>query len=314
MGVTPAAREATCSRRLGPVRGCFGYAHAARDENSTHWRFRSPRQSAPERSAPASRQSVVRRRSNDPGLFSLAQCVRWVRAVGIWAASTARQAITDLPALQRAGIKASQSTGRGKPRTVGAGLGDITHRDLAVLQAADTSSPSLKTAASLMRTGTRGSPSCPFGLELGPVIAAAPAGNLGRWEVVGAAVLTTVIVVRLGWTAAVALWSERWIKAQVGFVGRSLTQLTDWPAHRLHAQLYMPGRRVWTMRERAVSYNLRPSRAHASSTSAPFPGCARPPPRPCESHILPAQRICLSPGPAIRDKVPHQLPPVALLR
>ncbi len=46
-----------------------------------------------------------------------------------------------------------------------------------------------------------------IGLELGPVIAAAPAGNLGRWLVVGAAVLATVIGVRLGWTVAAALWS-----------------------------------------------------------------------------------------------------------
>ena len=38
-----------------------------------------------------------------------------------------------------------------------------------------------------------------IGLELGPMIAAAPAGNLGRWVVVGATVLATMIVVRLGW-------------------------------------------------------------------------------------------------------------------
>jgi monovalent cation/hydrogen antiporter len=51
-----------------------------------------------------------------------------------------------------------------------------------------------------------------IGLELGPVIAAAPAGNLGRWAEVGAAVLATVMVVRLGWTVAAALWSELRIK------------------------------------------------------------------------------------------------------
>jgi CPA1 family monovalent cation:H+ antiporter len=55
-----------------------------------------------------------------------------------------------------------------------------------------------------------------IGLELGPVIAAAPAGNLGRWVVVGAAVLATVIVVRLGWTVAAAMWSGWRIKHQRG--------------------------------------------------------------------------------------------------
>src|SRR4051794_21170481 len=86
---------------------------------------------------------------DDPGLFGLAQCVRWSRTIGIRPTVTVRQAITSLPALQRPGIKASQSTGRGKPCTVGAGLRDISHQDLAVFQAGYTSSPSLKTAASL---------------------------------------------------------------------------------------------------------------------------------------------------------------------
>jgi Na+/H+ antiporter len=53
-----------------------------------------------------------------------------------------------------------------------------------------------------------------IGLELGPVIAAAPSGNLGRWIVVGTSVLATVIVVRIGWTVAAALWSEWRIKRQ----------------------------------------------------------------------------------------------------
>ena len=70
------------------------------------------------------------------------------RMISIWPTVTVRQAITGLPALQRPGIKASQSTGRGKPCTVGAGLRDISHQDLAVFQAGHTSSPSLKTAAS----------------------------------------------------------------------------------------------------------------------------------------------------------------------
>jgi CPA1 family monovalent cation:H+ antiporter len=48
-----------------------------------------------------------------------------------------------------------------------------------------------------------------IGLELGPVLAAARPGELGRWTSVGAAVLATVIVVRLLWTLAAALWM-RW--------------------------------------------------------------------------------------------------------
>jgi monovalent cation/hydrogen antiporter len=53
-----------------------------------------------------------------------------------------------------------------------------------------------------------------IGLELGPVLAATPAGNLGRWVVVGAAVLATVIVVRLVWTVGAAMWSGWRIKHQ----------------------------------------------------------------------------------------------------
>lgn len=44
-----------------------------------------------------------------------------------------------------------------------------------------------------------------IGLELGPVIKAARPGELGRWLVVGAAVLATVIAVRLLWTLVAAL-------------------------------------------------------------------------------------------------------------
>jgi monovalent cation/hydrogen antiporter len=47
-----------------------------------------------------------------------------------------------------------------------------------------------------------------IGLELGPVIAAAGPGELGRWMGVGAAVLATVIVVRLLWTLGAALWAQ----------------------------------------------------------------------------------------------------------
>src|SRR5215212_1009828 len=45
-----------------------------------------------------------------------------------------------------------------------------------------------------------------IGLELGPIMAAARPGELGRWIVVGGAVLATVIGVRLLWTLASALW------------------------------------------------------------------------------------------------------------
>ena len=53
-----------------------------------------------------------------------------------------------------------------------------------------------------------------IGLELAPVIAAAPAGDLGRWAAVGAATLATAIIVRLVWTVAAALWSEGRIRRQ----------------------------------------------------------------------------------------------------
>jgi CPA1 family monovalent cation:H+ antiporter len=47
-----------------------------------------------------------------------------------------------------------------------------------------------------------------IGLELGPIIAAARPGDLGRWIWLGAAVLGTVIGVRLLWTLAGALWAQ----------------------------------------------------------------------------------------------------------
>jgi monovalent cation/hydrogen antiporter len=53
-----------------------------------------------------------------------------------------------------------------------------------------------------------------IGLELGPVVAAAPPGDLGRWLGLGAAVLATVIVVRLLWTLGAALWSQWRIEGQ----------------------------------------------------------------------------------------------------
>lgn len=51
-----------------------------------------------------------------------------------------------------------------------------------------------------------------IGLELGPVIAAAPAHELGHWTLVGASVLATVIGVRLVWTLAAATWNRHQIK------------------------------------------------------------------------------------------------------
>jgi Na+/H+ antiporter len=47
-----------------------------------------------------------------------------------------------------------------------------------------------------------------IGLELGPIIAAAGPGELSRWAWLGAAVLATVIGVRLLWTLAGALWAQ----------------------------------------------------------------------------------------------------------
>lgn len=47
-----------------------------------------------------------------------------------------------------------------------------------------------------------------IGLELGPIMAAARPSDLGRWAWVGAAVLGTVIGVRLLWTIAGALWAQ----------------------------------------------------------------------------------------------------------
>src|SRR3954469_15861270 len=47
-----------------------------------------------------------------------------------------------------------------------------------------------------------------IGLELGPIIAAAPSSELERWAGVAAAVLATVIAVRLLWTLAAALWAH----------------------------------------------------------------------------------------------------------
>ena len=47
-----------------------------------------------------------------------------------------------------------------------------------------------------------------IGFELGPIISAARPGELARWAGVGAAVLATVIGVRLLWTVAAALWAQ----------------------------------------------------------------------------------------------------------
>ncbi|WP_428492814.1 cation:proton antiporter [Rhodopila sp.] len=66
-----------------------------------------------------------------------------------------------------------------------------------------------------------------IGLELGPVIAAAPRGNLGQWAVLGASVLLTVIFVRIGWTVVAALWSGRRIRRR-GVSSLSDGPLPDW--------------------------------------------------------------------------------------
>jgi CPA1 family monovalent cation:H+ antiporter len=53
-----------------------------------------------------------------------------------------------------------------------------------------------------------------IGLELGPVIATAQPGELGRWTRVGAAVLAAVVIVRLIWSVGAAVWAQRWARRQ----------------------------------------------------------------------------------------------------
>ncbi|MCQ8781404.1 Na+/H+ antiporter [Mangrovibrevibacter kandeliae] len=55
-----------------------------------------------------------------------------------------------------------------------------------------------------------------IGLELGPVIAQAKPGEIGRWIEVGGAVLATVILVRLLWTMAAALYAQRYTRRLPG--------------------------------------------------------------------------------------------------
>src|SRR4051812_7891484 len=58
-----------------------------------------------------------------------------------------------------------------------------------------------------------------IGLELGPIITAARPGELGRWAWLGAAVLATVIGVRLLWTLAGALWAQWRIRRGAAALG-----------------------------------------------------------------------------------------------
>src|ERR1700704_5022077 len=85
------------------------------------------------------------------------------RSIGIWPTVPLRQAVTGLPPPQRAGVDARQSTGRGEPGAVRAGLFNVTHQDLAVFQAGHSPSPSWKTAASFLRNTNLG------GIRLDPV-------------------------------------------------------------------------------------------------------------------------------------------------
>src|SRR3954453_17943564 len=85
---------------------------------------------------------------DDPGSFGIAQSMRGNRAIGVWPTVPLCQAVTGLPAPQRAGVDARQSTGRGEPGSVRTGLFNVTHQDLAVFQAGHASSPSWKTAES----------------------------------------------------------------------------------------------------------------------------------------------------------------------
>lgn len=66
-----------------------------------------------------------------------------------------------------------------------------------------------------------------IGLELGPVIASASPDELRHWMVVGAAVLATVIGVRLVWTIAAAFWS-RWQIARTDGATVEGGLLPDW--------------------------------------------------------------------------------------
>jgi monovalent cation/hydrogen antiporter len=66
-----------------------------------------------------------------------------------------------------------------------------------------------------------------IGLELGPVIAGARPGELGRWALVGGAVLGTVIGVRLLWTLAAALWAQ-WRIKRGGGTGPGNGPLPSW--------------------------------------------------------------------------------------
>src|SRR5271166_3393655 len=85
---------------------------------------------------------------DDPRPFGLAQSVRWDRALSVRPAIPLYQTVTGLPAPQCAGVDAGQSTGRGEPGSVRAGVSNVTHQDLAVFQAGHASSPSWKTAES----------------------------------------------------------------------------------------------------------------------------------------------------------------------
>ena len=87
---------------------------------------------------------------DDPCPLGLTQRVRRSRAIRVRSTIAARQTV-DLPALQRAGGDAGQSTGRGKPRSLGTGLRDVTHQGLAVFQTGHSSASVWKTAESFLR-------------------------------------------------------------------------------------------------------------------------------------------------------------------
>ncbi|MFL5257165.1 MAG: cation:proton antiporter [Rhodopila sp.] len=66
-----------------------------------------------------------------------------------------------------------------------------------------------------------------IGLELGPVIAAAPSGNLDHWAIVGGSVLATAILVRIGWTLVAASWSG-WRRRRRGIQALADGPLPNW--------------------------------------------------------------------------------------
>ena len=83
---------------------------------------------------------------DDPCPFGIAQGVRRNGAARVRPAISPRQTVAGLPTPQRVDGDANQSTGRGNPRSLCAGLRDVTCQGLAVFQAGHSSASLWKTA------------------------------------------------------------------------------------------------------------------------------------------------------------------------